>query len=168
MFANLDYALLRERLVLRAGQFKRPFSRSFLTPGSELSLVDRPPTVAAFGDNADLGVMLHGGAGHRLEYAAGVFNGAGPNVVPDRVHPLVAARVGYGSRGATPYTEGDLSGGAARVAIAAAVMLDLDADGEHAGSTRAVVDATVMAHGLSLGAAVYARYRMRLGIYAAG
>lgn len=37
--------------------------------------------------------------------------------------------------------------------------LCLDADGEHTGSTRAVLDATFMAHGVSLGAAVYARTR---------
>lgn len=159
VFANVDVTIVPRRLTVRAGQFKRPFSRSFLTPGSELSLVDRPMTVGpgAFGDNADLGVMLHDGGAGRFEYAAGVFNGTGPNVVPDRIHPLLALRVGYNTRGTKPYTEGDLDGGKARFGVAAAALLDLDAHGAHTGSTSAVVDMTFMARGFSLSSAVYAR-----------
>lgn len=161
VFANLDHTLVPARLAVRVGQFKVPFSRSFLTPGSDLSMIDRPMTVGprAFGDNADVGVMLHDGGANRVEYAAGVFNGAGPNVVPNRIHPLLAVRVGYKTRGTTPYSESDLDGGAPRFGIAAAAIIDADANGESVTSTSGVADMMFMARGFSLASAVYARTR---------
>ncbi len=161
VFANVDYTVVRDRLAVRVGQFKRPFSRSFLTPGSELSMIDRPSTVGpgAFGDNADLGVMLHNGTASRLEYAVGVFNGAGPNAVPSRVHPLLAARVGYNTRGTKPYTESDLDGGAPRFGIAAAALVDFDRDGDGNSFTSGLVDMTFMVRGFALSSAAYARAR---------
>jgi len=160
-FLNLDYTFIPDRLVLRVGQFKRPFSRSFLTLASELSMIDRPSPVgpAVFGDNADIGLMLHNGTSGRFEYAVGIFNGAGPNVVPDRVHPLIAARVAYNTRGSRPYSESDLEGGAPRFGIAAAGLVDLDADGDHTSFTSGLVDVMFKAHGLSLSAALYAGSR---------
>jgi len=161
MFLNLDYTFVPDRLALRVGQFKRPFSRPFLTLASELAMIDRPSPVgpAVFGDNADIGVMLHNGTTGRLEYAAGLFNGAGPNVVPGRVHPLLAARVAYSSRGLMPYSESDLEGGPPRFGIAAAGLVDLDADGDHASFTSGLVDVMFKAHGLALSAALYAGSR---------
>ncbi len=160
-FLNLDYTFIPDRLALRVGQFKRPFSRSFLTLASELAMIDRPSPVgpAGFGDDADIGVMLHNGTAGRFEYAVGIFNGAGPNVVPDRVHPLIAARVAYNTRGLLPYSESDLEGGAPRFGVAAAGLVDLDADGDHASFTSGLVDVMFKARGLSLSAALYAGSR---------
>jgi hypothetical protein len=160
-FLNLDYTFIPDRLALRVGQFKRPFSRSFLTVASELAMIDRPSPVgpAVFGDNADIGVMLHNGTTGRFEYAVGIFNGAGPNVVPDRVHPLIAARFAYNSRGLLPYSESDLEGGAPRLGVAAAGLVDLDADGDHTSFTSGLVDVMFKARGLSLSAALYAGSR---------
>lgn len=161
VFANLDYTVVPNRFAIRVGQFKRPLSRAFLTPGSELSMIDRPATVGprAFGDNADLGVMLHNGTTARFEYAAGLLDGAGPNVVPDRLHPLVALRVGYNTRGTKPYTQSDLDGGPARFGIAAAALVDFDADGDRRSFTTGLVDLTFMARGFGLTSAVYAGTR---------
>jgi len=95
-----------------------------MTLASELSMIDRPSTVgpSVFGDNADVGVMLHNGTTGRFEYAVGAFAGTGPGVVPGRVHPLIALRVGYNTGGLNPYSESDLEDGAPRFGQLAAPM----------------------------------------------
>lgn len=161
LFLNIDYTLVPGRLTIRAGQFKRPFSRSFIALASQLSMIDRPLTVgpAAFGDDVDIGVMLHNGDTGRFEYSLGVFNGTGPGVTPTRVQPLLAARIGYNSRGLGPYRESDLEGGAPRFGVAAAAIVDLDADRDHASFTSGLVDVSFKARGFSLTAAVHAGTR---------
>ena len=157
VFLNLDYTFVPGRLSLRVGQFKRPFSRPFMTLASELALIDRPSPVGpgVFGDNADIGVMLHNGTTGRFEYAVGIFNGAGPNVVPERIHPLLAVRVGYNTAGSTPYSESDLEGGAPRLSVAAAGLVDLDAGGDKQSFASGLVDVMFKARGLSLSSALY-------------
>lgn len=157
LFLHVDYTIVRNWLTVRAGQFKRPFSRPFIAFASQLSMIDRPLTVgpSVFGDNADIGVMLHNGSSGPFEYAVAVFNGTGPNVIPDRVHPLVALRLGYNSDGADPYVESDLDGGAPRFGVAAAAIVDVDADADSESFTSALVDVSFKAHGLALSSAVY-------------
>lgn len=157
LFLNIDYTLVPDWLTIRVGQFKRPFSRPFVAFASQLSMIDRPLTVGpnVFGDNADVGVMLHNGISNRFEYAVGVFNGTGPNVLPDQVHPLVAARVGYNTRGLDPYSESDLEGGAPRFGFAAAGLLDFGAGADNQAFASGLVDVSFKAHGLSLSSALY-------------
>ncbi|NJK33012.1 MAG: hypothetical protein HC927_11700 [Deltaproteobacteria bacterium] len=157
LFLNVDYTLVPDWLTIRVGQFKRPFSRPFIAFASQLAMIDRPLPVgpSGFGDNADIGVMLHDGTSRRFEYAVGVFNGTGPNVVPDRVHPLVALRVGYNTGGSSPYIESDLEGGGPRLGIAAAGLLDFDADGDDESFTSGLVDVMFKARGFSLSSALY-------------
>jgi EmrB/QacA subfamily drug resistance transporter len=157
LFLDVDYTIVRDWLSVRVGQFKRPFSRPFIAFASQLSMIDRPSTVGpkVFGDDADVGVMLHNGTSGRFEYAVGIFNGTGPGVIPDRVHPLVALRAGYNTGGLDPYVESDLEGGAPRFGIAAAGLLDFDADGDNESFTSGLVDATFKAHGLALSSALY-------------
>ncbi|MCY1013350.1 porin [Nannocystis pusilla] len=161
MFLNVDYTFVPDWLSLRVGQFKRPFSRPFMTLASELAMIDRPTPAGpgVFGDNADIGVMLHNGTTGRFEYAVGVFNGAGPNVVPDRIHPLVAARVGYNTAGLMPYSESDLEGGAPRFGVAAAGLVDLGKPGDRQSFVSGLVDVMFKARGLSLSSALYAGSR---------
>lgn len=160
-FLNVDYTFVPGRLSLRVGQFKRPFSRSFMALASELALIDRPLPVGpgVFGDNTDIGVMLHNGTTGRFEYAVGVFGGAGPGVVAGRVHPLVALRVGYNTGGLQPYRESDLEGGAPRFGVAAAGLFDLDADGDDESFASGAVDVMLKFRGLSLSSALYAGSR---------
>lgn len=157
LFLDVDYTFVPGWLALRVGQFKRPFSRPFMTLASELATIDRPSTVGpkVFGDDADIGVMLHNGIASRFEYAVGVFNGAGPNALPDRVHPLVAVRVAYAAAGLQPYSESDLEGGPARVGVAAAGLFDLDADGDGRSFASGLVDVMIKARGWSLSSALY-------------
>lgn len=161
LFLNVDYTFARDWLTIRVGQFKRPFSRPFITFASQMSMIDRPSTVGpgVFGDNADIGVMLHNGTSGQFEYAVGVFNGTGPGVVPDRVHPLVALRVGYNTAGLDPYVESDLDGGAPRFGIAAAGLVDFDQDGDHESYTSGLVDVMFKARGFAASSAIYAGSR---------
>lgn len=166
LFLNVDYTFVPEWLTVRVGQFKRPFSRPFVTFASQLSMIDRPLTVGpkVFGDNADVGVMLHNGtsgSSSQLEYAVGVFNGTGPNVLPNHVHPLVAARVGYNTGGLDPYVESDLEGGAPRFGVAAAGIVDFDAGGDNESFASGLVDVMFKAHGFSLSSALYVGSRQR-------
>jgi EmrB/QacA subfamily drug resistance transporter len=157
LFLNIDYTLVPDWLTVRVGQFKRPFSRPFVAFASQLSMIDRPLTVgpSVFGDNADIGVMLHNETSGSFEYVVGVFNGTGANVLPNQVHPLVAARVGYNTRGLDPYSESDLEGGAPRFGIAAAGLFDFGAGADNQAFASGLVDVSFKAYGLSLASALY-------------
>jgi hypothetical protein len=161
LFLSLDYVIVRDWLALSVGQVKRPFSRSFITPASQLSMIDRPMTVGpkAFGDSADIGVMLHNGTSRPFEYSVSVFNGAGPGSMRDSAHPLIAVRVGYNSGGLNPYRESDLEGGAPRLGIAAAGLLDFDAEQDTEPFARGLVDVMFKAYVASLTSALYASTR---------
>ena len=181
MDAFLDYGIVPQVLHVRLGQFRRPFSRQFVSAVTKMELVDRAITGKAFGDNRDIGFVLHDkyDKSPRFEYAVGAFNGNGYgshlsghvlvdpdtgegditsgsfNNVPDHFHPLLIARVGYNHNGLNGYSEADLEGGAPRFGIGVAGLLDFDADGGDDSSARATADAMVKAYGFSATAAGY-------------
>jgi len=157
LFLTVDYTLVQNWLAVRVGQFKRPFSRSFITMASELSMIDRPLTVGSnvFGDSVDVGAMLHNGSSGPFEYAVGVFRGSAAGDLPDRVDPLLAVRVGYHTRDLDGYRESDLDGGPPRFAIAAAGLIDFDADRDHESFSSGVVDVLLEAYGFSITSAFY-------------
>lgn len=157
LYASLDYTVVPGALSVRAGQFKRPFSRSFLTSSSQLSMIDRPLPVSAFGDDADIGLMVHNGDTRPFEYAVGLFHGSPPGAEPEPVHPVVAVRVAGKTGGLAGYTESDLEGGAPRFGVGGAVTVDLAHDAEI--PARGVVDVSFKAHGFSLSSAVYVSAR---------
>ena len=78
---------------LRAGQFKVPFSFEQLTSSRFNDFVERSVVdnlVPAF----DVGAMLHGNLlGGAVEYAAGVFNGAGQNAAETNDSKDIAGRL---------------------------------------------------------------------------
>lgn len=157
LFANLDFTVIPKWLTVRIGQFKRPFSRSFITMASQMSMIERPMTIGpqVFGDDADIGVMLHNGSEGRLEVSLGVFTGTGPGVVTGEPHPLLAARVGYQTGGLEPYSESDLEGGRARVGVAAAGLVDFDVHGDDGSFASGLVDVMLKARGFSLSSAIH-------------
>lgn len=116
-------------VVLRLGQFKKPFSRQQLTSSSRQSFVERAATDKAFNTGRDLGLMIHNGHKNRFEYAFGIFNGYGEKGVfnsdkgkfsnlTGNARPLVVARFGGNYGAPMGYDEVDFSGGALRVAAA--------------------------------------------------
>lgn len=164
LFATVEHVFVPDRLSLVVGRMKRPFSRSFLTLASRLAMIDRPMTVGrdVSGDDVDTGVMLRGIT--PLDYGLGLFVGGRP----ERVEPLLAARVGYRSS-ALDDSESDLEGGPLRVGVAAAALVDLgpdevEADGVEADEpddvrVRATIDFLLKARGLSITSAFFVATR---------
>ncbi len=170
----LDVALGR-RLWLRAGQWKRPFSRQQLTPYHRLELGERALTDAVFGAGRDLGVAVHNDPGRAsgLEWAVGVFNGTGAapwlggtvatdpatgagtitdgglTNVPRELAPAVVARVGLAEGGGDGYSEADLEGGPLRWGVAASAWLEGDLDRDDASSQRVQLDYHVKVAGFA-------------------
>ncbi|HWN72081.1 MAG TPA: porin, partial [Haliangium sp.] len=80
-----DYRIAGDALV-RFGQYKRPFSRQQITSSGNLELVDRAITDGYYRAGRDAGVMVHNNyeKSPELEWAVGLFNGTGENIVPGR------------------------------------------------------------------------------------
>ena len=143
-------------IYIRAGQWKRPFSRQHINSSGRLEITDRSITDRAFGAGRDIGVALHNDyeKSPELEWAVGVFNGTGDAArlggvtvdvdpitgeattsggtftnIPTKFRPAVVARVGLNRNGIKGYSEADLEGGSTpRFAIAASVWLEADVD----------------------------------------
>jgi hypothetical protein len=109
--AFLDFAYYKE-LTPRIGQWKVPFqieeitSDAFLEFGGDRSIVNDEFTL-----ERDIGAELYGSLVNNLiEYAGGVFNGAGRNVSPNTNGPnlLYVGRVMFEPFGKWEYSQGDL------------------------------------------------------------
>jgi hypothetical protein len=176
--ANKGSALLKDFFVnhafsdtlqIRAGQWKKPFSRHEIVSdfGSEFN--ERAIANEWAGAGRDLGVALHNGyekSPDGVEWAVGLFNGTGekpkqtvtcedpmdastctpstPTNVPVDFDPELVARVGFNTGGIKGYSEGDLEGGPLRLGVAAGYRLNFnqlrkDAD-----------DALILEHGVEL------------------
>jgi hypothetical protein len=89
----IDY-VVRDELVLRAGQSKVPFSRAYLTSGGNLGFAERPRTVDALRYDREMSVSAYGELlGDRLGYQAGVGNGTGRNRPNDSLDLLPFLRL---------------------------------------------------------------------------
>jgi hypothetical protein len=166
----LDYAVDADWLSVRAGQFRRPFSRQQLNSSGALALVERAITDKAFGAGRDIGLMLHNGFGKKnaIEYAVGVFNGSGDKGVfsgstnaedavsgqfsnlPGQFDPMLVMRAGYNYGGMKRYSEGDFEGGDLRFGVGASSQLNFDIADDAAGSVDIGVDASLKVAGFSL------------------
>jgi phosphate-selective porin OprO and OprP len=102
--AKVDFTLFHP-LRITVGQFKIPFSTESYTSDNLLSFIERSTVVNSFspgrdnGSNGrDIGIQLSGKmlrfhGTDRVEYFAGVFNGAGINIKDDNHYKDVAARL---------------------------------------------------------------------------
>lgn len=154
--------------MLRAGQFKRPFSRQQITSSGSQEFVDRSITDRAFQGNRDVGLMVHNNyeKSPEIEWAVGLFNANGENQVPTLFGPALVARVGYNGNGIKGYSEVDLEGGPLRFGIAASVLTELDINDEQtpddpedpsdrSSAIRAELDYIVKSEGFSSTGGVY-------------
>lgn len=159
----VDYRIGGDALV-RFGQYKRPFSRQQITSSGNQELVDRAITDSYYRAGRDAGVMVHNAyeKSPALEWAVGLFNGTGENVVPGRTdgapdtfNPALVARVGYNHGNVKGYSEADLDGGPLRFGVGASVLGELDGDGNDASAIRAELDYIVKVEGFSSTGGVY-------------
>jgi hypothetical protein len=159
----VDYRVAGDTLV-RFGQYKRPFSRQQITSSGNQELVDRAITDGYYRAGRDAGVMVHNAyeKSPALEWAVGLFNGTGENVVPGRTdgapdtfNPALAARVGYNRGDVKGYSEADLDGGPLRFGVGASVLGELDGDGDDASAIRAELDYIVKVEGFSSTGGIY-------------
>lgn len=146
--AFIDVALA-EALAISAGQQKKPFGIFELTSNTKILTIERTARIrgledylgapvadahSLLDDNAylgrDIGVMAHGAFG-RFGYAAGLFNGSGPNAREDLGSKAVAGRLSFAATDA--------------LVVGAAVSRQptglLDADGDELVGTAWAVDA---------------------------
>jgi hypothetical protein len=88
----VDYAF-RDELVLRFGQYKTQFTRSFVTSSTRLDFVERPLAIEGLRYDRDIQAGVHGLlARGRVGYYAGIGNGAGPNALNDNLEVVASAR----------------------------------------------------------------------------
>lgn len=178
MYGNYAFT---PRLHIRAGQFKKPFSRQQITSSGKLELVDRSITDVAFGAGRDIGVMLHNDyeKSPRWEFAFGMFNGFddvatfGGNVEVDpetnvgkikdiklsgastEFSPIIVSRSGFNYGKIDGYDEVDFKGGGLRFAVANSNSIDLDLDDDNRSSFRTGLDAILHYRHMSASGALY-------------
>lgn len=172
----IDYKL-GDKLYVRTGQAKRPFSRQQINSSGRLALVDRAITDKFFKAGRDIGVTIHNNyeKSPDFEWAVGVYNGTGDKAafegtadpmsgevtgggftnVPDVFGPALVARAGINRGGIKGYSEGDLEGGPLRFAVAASVLAELDTDDDDASVVRAGLDYALKVEGISSTGGVY-------------
>jgi len=173
---------LTKGLHFRLGQWKRPFSRQYLTSSGKQEFVGRAITDDAFQTGRDVGFALHNNylKSPTFEWVIGVFNGTGTKAglsgdvlvdpdtgegditsgkfsnVPDQLNPTMVARVGYNHGGIKGYSEADLEGGGVRFSLGASVRAVLNVlDDSRDMELAAQGDFILKMSGLSLSGAFY-------------
>lgn len=162
---------------VRAGQWKRPFSRQQIASSGRLELVDRAITDRVFGAGRDIGIALRNDyeKSPEIEWIVGVWNGTGeeplfrPDLndlgeleggsftnVPREFLPAFVGRIGVNSGGIKGYSEADLEGGPLRWGAAASFWLEGDFDRDDASNDKVQLDYIVKANGFSSTGGFYA------------
>lgn len=89
--AYIDVNYLPQAKV-RMGQFKTPFSMEYLTSSTKWDTIELAQVVSKLGAKRDIGVQISGDVSPLLEYAVGVFNGAGSNAAEENKRKDIIAR----------------------------------------------------------------------------
>lgn len=154
-----DYELVNNWLHIRAGQWKRPFSRQQINSSGKLELIDRAITDKKFLAGRDIGVAFHNNyeKSPEFEYVLGVFNGTGTSSIPTRFTPTLALRLGYNYGGIKGYSESDMKGGGLRFGIGASALMNMDLDDDDSSDSAmmAELDFILKIAGFSTSGAVY-------------
>jgi hypothetical protein len=100
--------------IVRAGQFKVPYSRQQLTSSGAQQFVDRSGVDRDFARGRNPGLMVFGKAGGEkqdmFEYYAGAFDGEGENKDNNDEGLLWVGRVAVNPLGAVKYSQSDIEG----------------------------------------------------------
>lgn len=159
--ANLEVAVIEDQLLIRAGKFKRPTYRDFLTSSGKLALVDRGITHSAFDGDRDIGVMAHNDltSSKRLTWAVAVFRDTSDRIAfadrgtieePDPLpfEPSVAVRLGVNGGPIKGFDDIDWKGAGPPPAWSTAIsaLQSIDTEGDGGNRLRAAFDYSVQ-HG---------------------
>lgn len=168
-------AKLADDVWLRAGQWKRPFSRQQINSSGRLEIASRSITDSVFGAGRDIGFALRNDyeKSPDLEWIVGVFNGQGDGSrlsgtvevdpttgegtvtggsfvnVPTRFRPTFVGRVGLNNGGIKGYQEADLEGGPLRWGAATSVWIEADRDADDRSNQKVELDFIVKSNGFS-------------------
>ncbi len=171
-------AKVGDHVWIRAGQWKKPFSRQQVVSSANLELVDRAITDGAFHAGRDIGIAVHNDyeKSPKIEWVVGVFSGINEELpafsgttnpttgavtgsfgfTPKTTKPLLVARLGYNHNKIKGYgPEADLDGGALRAAVAVSGIVEFDADRNSLAEHRVQADFVVKNDGLSVSGAGY-------------
>ncbi|MBI1947350.1 MAG: hypothetical protein HYS27_16775 [Deltaproteobacteria bacterium] len=178
--AFVNYAFVPGVLELRAGQWKRPFSRQELTGDARQELVERGLVNSSFAAGRDVGVALHDDLDKSpgIEWSVGAFaggtdkpavsakviagddgalglDGAKISSVPGTLTPTFVGRFGVNFGDVKGYAEVDTDGGAPRGAVAASALEAVElGDGER-GASQVEVDGMLKLYGVDLSGAMF-------------
>ena len=168
--AYATYAFQKKAFILKAGQFKKAYSRQQLTSSGKLALADRSIADGALPSGRDIGLEVGSARkGRVVEWQLGVFNGTGDKAsfqpktdsngavtggkfsnVPADFSPAAVLRAAYNHGKMKGYSQADLEGGDLRFSVGANAHLDLALTDDAKDPTWvAGVDAAVKVHGLS-------------------
>lgn len=176
--AFLD-ARIADGMLIRAGLWKRPFSRQQLTADWRMAFIDRAITDAAFGAGRDIGIALQADVDRNptFEWNVGIFSGTSDRArvtgdvlvdtedgvgtlenvkisnVPRLFTPTFAGRIGYNFGEVFGYSEIDIDGGPPRFGIAASLLEGVDIAGVGGGATRLQADAIFKWEGVTVSGA---------------
>jgi hypothetical protein len=171
-------AKIGDHVFIRAGQWKKPFSRQQIISSANLELVDRAITDGAFRAGRDVGLAIHNDyeKSPEIEWVVGVFSGfntelpgfsgtanpttgavtGGFGYTPNNAKPMLLARVGYNHGKVKGYgTEADLDGGPLRAAVAIGGIAEFDGDKNGVAEHRLQTDFVIKNEGLSVSGAGY-------------
>jgi phosphate-selective porin OprO and OprP len=183
--AFLNYAF-SPMVQLRAGNYKKPFSRQQLVSDFTEEFIERSITDGFIGAGRDLGVEVHNGiegSPEGIEYALGIFNGPGtetptisckagamatdpptcalPSSVPADFGPMLVAHLGFNYGHIKGYSEADLEGGPLRLAVGASYKVNLQdlkkVNGDSQFLQALVLDAMLKIEGFDLSGAFFWR-----------
>lgn len=178
--AWVNYAFQPGALELRAGLWKRPFSRQELSGDNRQEFVERGLVNSSFEAGRDIGVALHNDLDKSpaLEWSVGAFAGAKdkPDVVGAVVagddgalalqgaklssvagplRPTLVGRVGVNFGEVKGYQEVDAEGGAPRGGVALSVLEAVELHDEQGGTSQLEVDGILKLYGVDATAAIF-------------
>ncbi|OGQ24626.1 MAG: hypothetical protein A2138_10110 [Deltaproteobacteria bacterium RBG_16_71_12] len=178
--AWVNYAFVPGVVELRAGQWKRPFSRQELTGDARQELVERGLVNASFMTGRDVGVALHDDIDKSpgIEWSLGAFaggtdkpsitakvipggdgalelDGAKLSSVPSALTPTMVGRFGVNFGDVKGYAEVDTDGGAPRGAVAASALEAVELGDGGRGATQIEVDGILKLYGVDLSGAMF-------------
>ncbi|MBN2803905.1 MAG: hypothetical protein JXR91_12505 [Deltaproteobacteria bacterium] len=152
IYAWIGWDFIPEKFVIKAGMFKRPFGRAFLTSSVKKEFIDAP--LGQMGTGRDIGVELSNQFDKvkGLEWAVGVFNGE--NGTGGYFSPVLAGRIGF-NNGIAGYSETDFEGGPFRYGIGLSASTEFDHDNNNTTTHNISADATLKIHGFNTSAGFY-------------